>query len=92
MSFKHILIKNFTENPVTSENFDITLFYKIIRNTTDVKRPTKGWGEEPEPSDTEPADDLERVRICRNSLSHCPPSVSDGEFKRKWKDLSEVCT
>ncbi|XP_048758447.2 uncharacterized protein LOC125668372 [Ostrea edulis] len=80
----------FPENPVTSENFDITLFYKIIRNTTDVKRPTKGWGEEPEPSDTEPADDLERVRICRNSLSHCPPSVSDGEFKRKWKDLSEV--
>jgi hypothetical protein len=76
---------------VTSKKFDITLFYKIIRNTADVKKPTKGWGEEPDPSDIEPADDLERVRICRNSLSHCLPSVSDEEFKRKWKDMSEVC-
>ncbi|XP_062575281.1 uncharacterized protein LOC134237194 isoform X2 [Saccostrea cucullata] len=75
---------------VTSTDFDISLLYKIIRNTTKVRKPTKDWGGTPDATDIEPADDLERVRICRNSLCHGPQSISDTEFEKRWKELKEV--
>ncbi|XP_061185019.1 uncharacterized protein LOC133193035 [Saccostrea echinata] len=75
---------------VTSTSFDISLLYKIIRNTTKVRKPRKDWGGTPDATDIEQVDDLERVRICRNSLCHGPQSISDNEFEKKWKELKEI--
>lgn len=90
ITFTHLHLINVVEGAVTSEPFDITLFYKIIRKTTKVKKPRKGWGEEPDYSDVTPADDLERVRICRNLIVHNPLSVRDSVFEVKWNELHEV--
>ncbi|XP_062578129.1 uncharacterized protein LOC134240028 [Saccostrea cucullata] len=75
---------------VIPPTYDISLMYKIIRNTTKVRKPRKDWGETPDDTDIEPTDDLERVRIQRNSLCHGPQSISDNEFEKKWKELKEV--
>ncbi|XP_061185010.1 uncharacterized protein LOC133193025 [Saccostrea echinata] len=70
--------------------FDITLIYKIIRTTTNLKKPGKGWGQIPDTSNTEPVDDLERVRIHRNTHFHGPPSIKEEVFQGRWAEMSEI--
>ncbi|XP_062589121.1 uncharacterized protein LOC134250792 [Saccostrea cucullata] len=75
---------------VTSTDFDVSLLYKVIRKTTKVRKPTKDWGETPDPMDKKASDDLERVRIYQNSFYHGLQSISDIEFEKKWKELKEI--
>ena len=71
---------------------DIGLIYKIIRHFTFIRAPSRGWGSEPTSGDITVADDIERIRIVRNSLMHRPnlfltESELDSMFAG-FKDLS----
>ncbi|KAJ8316462.1 hypothetical protein KUTeg_006476 [Tegillarca granosa] len=54
--------------------------------------PTKSWGQNPDPGDTTLGDDIERIRIFRNTVyGHVyTTEVSDAEFKRQWTTLENI--
>ena len=77
-------------------NFDITLLYALLRNLcTSVPKPSKQWGTNdlPEHHQVTLGDDIERIRIVKNSLqSHIPTTkLNDTEFEGYWKILRDVC-
>lgn len=74
------------------KQFDVTLLYKLIRNLCPSLTPTKGWGNEPQPTDTQLGDDIERLRLFRNTYyAHTvSKSIPDPEFDILWKDLKSV--
>ncbi|XP_052073385.1 uncharacterized protein LOC127711392 [Mytilus californianus] len=60
-----------TKHGYANAFFDITLIYKIVRNLQLVQAPTKGWGGGyPDDKDTTVGDDLERIRVKRNTIIH----------------------
>ncbi|KAL3861995.1 hypothetical protein ACJMK2_008001 [Sinanodonta woodiana] len=53
----------------TSKDFDVTSLYTLIRNLCNlVPVPTNGWGQAPPPTGGNLGDDVERVRVFRNSV------------------------
>lgn len=44
--------------------------YLVIQNTSNIGRPTNGWGQLPGKNDIKPADDIERLRNYRNKICH----------------------
>ncbi|VDH98267.1 Hypothetical predicted protein [Mytilus galloprovincialis] len=77
---------------VKSSNFDITLLYKLIRNTIKpLSPPTRGWSSQPLPGDLTEEDDLERIRFNRNILAHNTElKLTDSDFNKFWTDLSKA--
>lgn len=77
---------------VKSSTFDLPLLYTLIRNTIpNLSPPTRGWGNQPNPSDTTESDDIERIRHYRNDLAHSTClQLSNNDFKSQWFDLSEL--
>lgn len=72
-------------------DFDVTLLYKLIRNLCPGLKPTQGWGNKPNVSDSTIGDDIERIRIVRNEIVHSKsPRISDGEFQSHWSELKLV--
>lgn len=72
------------------KKFDVTLLYKLIRNLCPL-RPTKGWGYEPNITDTLLGDDIERLRLFRNNCTHAvSQTIPDTEFESLWNDLKSV--
>ncbi|XP_062599552.1 hemicentin-1-like [Saccostrea cucullata] len=69
--------------------FDVSLFYKLMRNLCLTFKPTTGWGNTPKTSDLQIGDDIERLRIFRNNMfAHLESSeVPDGIFSQCWKEL-----
>lgn len=74
------------------KQFDVTLLYKLIRNLCPSLRPTQGWGNEPQPTNTQLGDDIERLRLFRNNYyAHAVSNtIPDTEFETLWKDLKSV--
>lgn len=74
------------------KQFDVTLLYKLIRNLYPSLTPTKGWGNEPQPTDTQLGDDIERLRLFRNNYyAHAvSKTIPDTEYETLWKDLKSV--
>ncbi|KAK3099972.1 hypothetical protein FSP39_012747, partial [Pinctada imbricata] len=73
--------------------FDITLMYTLIRNfCTKLPFPTQGWGKIPHPNNKNLADDLERIRIIRNSFVHhvSDSRMEEREYQKIWTDLKQV--
>lgn len=71
--------------------FDATLLYTLIRNLCPSLTPTQGWGNEPMDTDTEIGDDIERLRLFRNSYAHGEfTEISDNEFRTLWIDIKDV--
>lgn len=72
--------------------FDVTLLYTLIRNLCPLLRPTQGWGNEPQPKDTQLGDDIERLRLFRNNYyAHAvSKAISDIKFKILWQNLKTV--
>lgn len=63
----------------------------MIRNTTNILKPTKGWGQIPSSNDTRTADDVERVRNYRNKISHATSSeMKTKDFNESALDLISV--
>ncbi|XP_061195205.1 uncharacterized protein LOC133203440 [Saccostrea echinata] len=77
------------------KEFDISLSYKMIRNIcSTIPKPTKGkWGEEPAAGEVTVGDDIERIRLIRNSLTAhvSSASTSQTEFDDTWLTMSDIC-
>lgn len=71
--------------------FDVTLLYTLIRNLCPSLTPTRGWGNEPMDTDTEIGDDIERLRLFRNSFAHGTfTKIPDNEFSTLWRNVKNV--
>ncbi|XP_062569028.1 uncharacterized protein LOC134231122 [Saccostrea cucullata] len=78
------------------KEFDITLLYTLIRNIcTKIPRPTKGWGGSTMPSVGEITigDDVERIRMIRNTMfGHISSaSTSQTDFDDTWSIITDIC-
>ncbi|XP_062593388.1 uncharacterized protein LOC134254867 [Saccostrea cucullata] len=79
------------------KNFDISLIYMLIRNICSmIPKPTKGkWGGKNMPAAGEMrlGDDVERIRIIRNSLTAhvSSASTSQTEFDDTWLMMTHIC-
>ncbi|XP_062567640.1 ankyrin repeat domain-containing protein 17-like [Saccostrea cucullata] len=78
------------------KQFDITLLYTLIRNVcTKIPRPTKGWGGNTMPAigQITTGDDVERIRLLRNSMfGHISSaSTSKTDFDNTWSVITDIC-
>ncbi|XP_031551975.1 uncharacterized protein LOC116289226 isoform X2 [Actinia tenebrosa] len=78
--------------PVTSENFDITLLFVLLRNICGLTPPATGWDKPPVATDLSREADLARVKYYRNELyGHITETaVSDCDFEKYWSEISDV--
>lgn len=72
--------------------FDVTLLYTLIRNLCSGLKPTRGWGNDPDPKDTNIGDDVERLRLFRNNnFAHLnSATIPDETFDDLWRTLEAV--
>ena len=77
--------------PTTSEKYDITLLFVLIRTICGVTPPAStGWNE-PLSSDTSEVADLIRIKNYRNEIFHRKSTeVDHSEFLTYWNKISEV--
>lgn len=74
--------------PQSSSDLDVTTMYAMFRNTINILPPTRGWGQTPEANDKGKADDIERIRIYRNKISHENSSeMTTNDFNKSALDL-----
>lgn len=65
--------------------------YKLLRNTTNIPKPSRDWGKKPELEHITESDDLERLRIHRNTYAHpCSNEFENEVFEMVWFDISKV--
>lgn len=70
---------------------DIGIIYKIVRHFTFIQAPSRGWGYVPIAGDITVSDDIERIRIVRNSLMHRPsPILREPQFESMFADFKDV--
>lgn len=74
------------------KGFDVSLLYTLIRNLCPSVKPTQEWGIEPIDSDTEVGDDIERLRLFRNTYyGHADSTIiPDDVFEDLWTGLKSV--
>lgn len=76
-------------NPSNSNDLDISVLYSILRNIGDLK--TSDWGKLPGNCDRSPVNDIERIRIYRNKISHEKSyMMTTEEFNKSALELIEV--
>ena len=77
-----------------SNDFDITLIFKLLRTICNLIPPPgpRGWDDLPNGSDHTLVADLVRIKYYRNEIhGHCHSmEISDTEFVRLWKEISEA--
>ena len=77
-----------------SNDFDITLIFKLFRTICSLTPPPgpRGWDKLPSGSDHTLVADLVRIKYYRNEIyGHCPNmEISDKDFIRLWKEISEA--
>lgn len=78
--------------PSDYNRFDVTLLYTLIRNLCSLPCPAQGWGKEPQATDLQISDDVERLRLFRNNYyAHATSAeISENEFKDIWSNLKLV--
>lgn len=55
--------------PSSFEDLDVSVMCAMFQYLYE-KSPTKGWENDPGDDDKEIADDVKRIRMCRNKISH----------------------
>ena len=77
-----------------SNDFDITLIFKLFRTICSLTPPPgpRGWDDLPNGSDHTLVADLVRIKYYRNEIyGHLPTmEISDIDFIRLWKEISEA--
>ncbi|VDI56719.1 Hypothetical predicted protein [Mytilus galloprovincialis] len=72
---------------------DFTTIYKLIRAFDVVDVPNQGWAKTPTASDTEIADDIERMRIIRNKIVHkIKAEVSKVEMNDLFTEITSIAS
>jgi hypothetical protein len=70
------------------KDMDISLLYLLLRNVSGIPAHTKGWGNDPDPSDRSISANIERIRLVRNRCVHCSvPNLSNSDFVTVWSDI-----
>lgn len=71
------------------DDFDIELLYKLIKNLCPLLKPTKGWGEKPEATNTELGDDIERLIQFKDKVMALAETkdIDHGRSEEVWNDL-----
>ncbi|XP_062612066.1 uncharacterized protein LOC134273859 [Saccostrea cucullata] len=73
-----------------SNNFDITILYKLLRNTTEICE-TGVWRKELGFEHNTVSDDVERIKKHRNDVAHSTSKeMGNDEFQSRWLDLSKA--
>lgn len=93
--YKHLIIFLFIlglKNIKSSRELDISLMYKILRNSEKlIGSPTNCWGQLPKKNEIGKADDIERIHHYRNLICHKDASeMNTDEFNESTLDLIEV--
>ncbi|CAC5369357.1 unnamed protein product [Mytilus coruscus] len=77
------------------KQFDFSLMYKIAKEEifsfliSDI--PTRGWGADPKYNECTIGDNIERIRNCRNALSHMAyPLISKAEFDVQFTRFIDI--
>ena len=76
-----------------SEDFDITLLFRLLRRICGLTPPVTGWDALPGSTDDSLEADLARIKYYRNSLyGHVNENmeISDYEFSVHWREISEA--
>ena len=76
-----------------SEDFDVTLLFRLLKILCTLTPPAKGWDELPASEDHSLEADLARIKYYRNSIyGHTSQNmeISDAEFSSLWKEISEA--
>ena len=77
-----------------SNDFDITLIFKLFRTICSLTPPSglRGWDDLPNSSDRTLVADLVRIKYYRNEIyGHRPTmEISDIDFIRLWEEISEA--
>ena len=78
--------------PVSSAAFDITLLKVLLRNICGLSPPASGWHCLPPATNISIADDIARVKYCRNTVyGHASQaSVDDSSFSAYWQEIREA--
>lgn len=70
---------------------DISVMYKIIKFFNLISPPTRNWGANPLPNETELGDDIERIKKARNYLVHkYDANVSETSFTEFFENSITV--
>lgn len=71
------------------DDFDVELLYKLLKNLCPLVKPTKGWGEKPEATNTELGDDIERLVQFKDKVMALAETkdLDDGRSEDVWNDL-----
>ena len=76
-----------------SQDFDVTLLFRLLRTLFTLIPPATGWDELPASEDHSLEADLARIKYYRNSIyGHASQKmeISDAEFSSSWKEISEA--
>lgn len=70
---------------------DVTLAYKLLKYFNIIPTPKQKWGRQPRSCDISISDDVERIRLYRNSLCHrASKEVSEADFQKYFTDFIDI--
>lgn len=74
---------------VSSQHFDITLLFLLLRSVCSLTPPTTRWDAAPLPTDLSLEADLVRIKRCRNELyaHRVEMALTDVEFNSNWDEI-----
>lgn len=77
---------------LTTNDFDISILYILLRNICNIPSHKAGWGKPPAIGDNSIAAGIEKIRLTRNLiLAHSANGmIEDPVFEKHWKDLRDV--
>ena len=76
-----------------SEDFDITLLFRLLRSICNLTPSSTGWDAPPVTTDHSLTADIARIKYYRNSVyGHVNQGMTttDDEFSTLWKEINEV--
>ncbi|XP_062594182.1 uncharacterized protein LOC134255675 [Saccostrea cucullata] len=73
-------------------DMDISLLYILLRNVTTLKAHSKGWGNDPDPTDRSVSANIERLRLIRNKYyGHAVQiSLPDSDFQSEFSNIRKI--
>ncbi|KAL9959079.1 hypothetical protein ACROYT_G036160 [Oculina patagonica] len=78
---------------VKSENFDVTLLFRLLTTICNLTSPSTGWDALPAGTDHSLAAELARIKYYRNSVyGHAKQEmeITDDEFPQLWREMREA--